>query len=229
MSAKKTIQRKMGEIAIGVWILGVGIWYFIPYVIVLSQKHNEQFFANLLKKTDKLFYSIYFLSKEKDKYLTKWEKEFIAYANRKIETKEEEYKELPMLTYTKQQKKEIDYKLAGYINLYRKLKLFFFFFYLPVLLGGVIVSVFAGLIKRMEYANQLLSTSENLQKIGYIGVFISFLGFFIVYGVCPEVSFNYKLNLPSWAGFSFWSLVLCVSLYGTISQMPYTQQPSMGK
>ena len=202
--ANKPIRNKMTEIMIGLGILGIGLWYFLPYVIVLQEKGNEKFELKVLHKIDCLYLEVSKLTNTSN-----WLKDWIKFVNNKTEEKTtQDYKELPMLTYTKEQTKQIaTSKLVGYVSLYRKLKFLYLFYYLPILIGTILVCSALATIRRMEITEQLLTFSENMQKLGYIGLFICFLGFYVVYGCCFELLLDTKINIPHSITFGVWDLV----------------------
>jgi hypothetical protein len=224
----KPIKNRMAEIMIGLGILGMGLWYFLPYVIVLPEKGNEKFEQKVIKKMDSLYSEIQQLSKSS---ASTWMKDWIKFTTKKVEIKQQEnYKELPMLTYTKKQANQIaTSKLAGYVAFYRKLKFLYLVYYLPVLIGTILITGMLGTIRRMEITEQLLTFSENIQKLGYVGLFISFLGFYVVYGCCFELLLETKIKIPHSLTFGFWDFILGLCLYWVIGNMPYTQEPEKGR
>lgn len=226
---KKTLQRQMAEIMTGLGILGIGLWYFIPYIVVLFSEQN--FEANILKKIDQLYFNVHpFVKIKFASQLEKWNRDWKNFLEKNINPKEEEYKELPMLTYTKQQKRKIDTsKLAGYVKFYRRLKLFYLLFYLPLLISTLSVSFLLSWIKRLEIVESMLSCSENLTKVGYVGLFIGIGMLYVVYGCCFEVFISFLPLKFHFLTFALIDCILCWSLYLIVANLPYTQQPVPGR
>jgi|GEM_PF-4979068 len=228
------IKQKMIGVLAGLMMLGVGLWYVLPYILVMGQKPDielkiRQDIVSLYNQVSVLSKSNPFVSQYFTNWIKDWQKFQAKQEERKPVVKEEgEGKELPMLTYTKKQQEKIDTsKLAGYIAQYRKLKLFFLLFYAPVILVSFFCGIFLGMIKRTEKVNRLQSTSENLQKFSYVGVLLTLVGFFILFVVCPEVLMKNTINISLPVGVL--TFFLAMSIYPVVANIPQTQATTPGK
>lgn len=220
----------------GLMMLGVGLWYVLPYMLVMGQKPDIE--SKIQEDTLALYNQVSALSQSNTfvrQYFTSWIKEWqkfqIKQRERKTVVKEKEEgkgKELEMLTYTKKQQEKIDTSaLAGYIAQYRKLKLFFLVFYAPVILITLFYAILLAVIKRTEMTERMQPTSENLQKFGYVGVLLTLTGFFIFFVVCPEVLMKNTINISLPVGVL--TFLLAVSIYPVVANMPQTQETTPGK
>ncbi len=228
------MRQRMGQILIGLAMLGAGLWYFLPYILVLGQKSDIE--PEIIQKISILYSQVCLLSKSNSftqKYPVNWSKGWNEFQKKQEEKalkrkEENKGKELPMLTYTKEQQEKIDTsKLAGYVFQYRKLKMFFLLFYAPFIFLALFYPIFLGGIKRVETANKMQASSENFLKLGYVGLLLAFAGFFIFFVVCPEIFMKNTIN-PS-IPIGVLSFLLAISVYQIMAQMPITQATTPGK
>ncbi len=228
------IKQIMLRVLVGLMMLGVGLWYVLPYMLVMGQKPDIEF--KIHQDIFSLYNQVSVLSKSNpfvSQYFTNWIKDWQKFQTKQKERKpavkkERGGKELPMLTYTQKEQEKIDTsKLAGYVVQYRKLKLFYLVFYAPLMLFSFFSVISLGVIKRIEMADKLQSPSENLQKLGYVGVLLTLMGFFVLFVICPEVLMKNTVNISLPVGVL--TCLLAISIYPVVANMPRTQATTPGK